>query len=376
MKKRILQFIGSFHQGGSERQAVNLTRLLADDGRYDAFAATLNNEGVLKPEIDALGLSEIPEFPLTSFYNANFVRQVRRCANYFKEQQIDLVHAHDFYTNVFGMAAATLAGVPARIASKRETGGMRTRSQEFVENIAFGRANIVTANSAAVREHLIGRGLPPGKIEIIYNGIDTGRFAGNINVEARQRLGLPSDKNIRLIALVANLRHDVKNIPMLLRAAVRVVREYPDVHFVIAGEGHLEAALREQAHELGVLENVHFIGRCTDVPALLDHSYACVLTSTAEGFSNSILEYMAAGRPVVATNVGGAAEAIIEGETGYIVASDDDETMAARLFELLADSDLAERFGARGKQVVAEKFLPGAQLTKTVELYERLLRNA
>ena len=141
VKKSVLQFIGSFHQGGTERQAVTLTKMLKNEGSFDIFAATLNNQGVLlKDEIESLGLPEIPEFPLTSFYNLNFVRQVRRCAKYLRDNKIDLVHTHDFYTNVFGMAAAALAGVPARIASKRETGGMRSRAQEFVEKLAFGRA--------------------------------------------------------------------------------------------------------------------------------------------------------------------------------------------------------------------------------------------
>jgi hypothetical protein len=130
VKKRVLQFIGSFHQGGSERQAVALTRVLKAEGSFDVFAATLNNEGVLCDQIEEIGLPEIPEFPLTSFYNANFIQQVRRCAKYMRDNEIDLVHTHDFYTNVFGMAAATLAGVPARVASKRETGGIRSPAPE------------------------------------------------------------------------------------------------------------------------------------------------------------------------------------------------------------------------------------------------------
>ena len=122
-----------------------------------------------------------------------------------------------------------------------------------------------------------------------------------------------------------------KTCRCFLRAAKRVVESQPNAHFVIAGEGELEAELKGLASSHEVAENVHFIGRCGDVPPLLAVSYACVLTSTAEGFSNSILEYMAAGKPVVATNVGGAAEAVADGESGYLVASDDDAAMASRL---------------------------------------------
>ncbi len=372
MKKRVLQLIGSFYLGGSERQAVALSGLLKNEGSFDVLAATLNNEGVLRVQMDEAGFTDIPAFPLTSFYNANFVRQVRRCAAYLNKNKIDLVHTHDFYTNVFGMAAAKLAGVEARVASKRETNGMRSSGQEFVEKLAFARADAIVANSAAVRQHLIERGIASGKINLIYNGLDLSRFKQNA-VLAPEKFGLPVGESIRFITLVANLRHLVKNIPMFLRAAKRVSEIIPNAHFVIAGEGDLRAELNDVADKLGIGKIVHFIGRCDDMPALISASYACVLTSTAEGFSNSILEYMAAGKPVVATNVGGAAEAVVDRETGYLVGSDDDEAMAGRLIELLNDEANATRFGEAAKHIAAVKFSQDVQLSRTIELYNSLL---
>ncbi len=372
MKKRILQFIGSFHQGGSERQAVELSRLLKSEGPFDLHVATLNNEGVLRAQMDEADFAEIPEFRLTSFYNANFVGQVRRCAAYLRENEIDLVQTHDFYTNIFGMAAAKLAGVTARVASKRETDGLRSSGQEFVEKLAFGRAEAIVANSVAVRQHLIERGIASGKINVIYNGLDLSRFEHGAVLD-REKFGLPAGESIRFITLVANLRHSVKNVPMFLRVAKRVSEIMPGAHFVVAGEGELQSELTNAADELGLGKIVHFIGRCDDVPALLSASYVCALTSTAEGFSNSILEYMAAGKPVVATNVGGVAEAVIDGETGYLVAADDDESLAERLIELLNDVAKATRLGEAAKQIAAAKFSQDVQLRGTIELYNSLL---
>ncbi|CAN5494635.1 glycosyltransferase family 4 protein [soil metagenome] len=372
MKKRVLQFIGSFHQGGSERQAVALTKMLKDDGSFDVFAATLNNEGVLRSDIETFGLPEIPEFPLTSFFNPNFVRQVRGCAKYLRDNKIDVVHTHDFYTNVFGMAAASLAGVPVRIASKRETGGMRSAAQKFVENIAFGRASAIVANAEAVREHLIARGIASDKIAVIHNGIDISRFDVPVDrAVVFDRYGLPVDS--RIVTLVANLRHSVKNVPMFIRTAKRVTETLPDVHFVVAGEGELRPELEGIAVRLGVAANMHFIGRCDDVPALLGSSFACMLTSDAEGFSNSILEYMAARRPVVATNVGGAAEAVTPKVTGYLVQRDDDNWAAMHLTDLLRNPSMASEFGEAGRKVIEQQFSQTAQLTKTLELYHGLL---
>jgi glycosyltransferase involved in cell wall biosynthesis len=375
LRKRILQFIGSFNQGGTERQALNLTSMLKNEGSLDVYAATLDGDGVLKSEAAELGLDEIPEFRLTSFYNANFVRQVRRCAEYLSENKIDLVHTHDFYTNVFGMAAASLAGVPVRIASKRETTGVRSRGQEFVEKIAFSRADVVVANSEAVRHHLIGSGIDPCKVRIVHNGIDIGRFdeRPGDRPEICRSLGLPLNGNAHFVTLVANLRHEVKNVPMLLRAAKRIVDNRGDTHFVVAGEGELEAGLREMADNLGIFDRVHFIGRCMDVPGLLNASYACVMTSDAEGFSNSILEYMAAAKPVVATGVGGAGEVIQNGSTGYIVAVNDDEAMAERLIDLFDNEAKAAAFGKSGRDIVRDRFSAQSQLENTLDLYHSIL---
>jgi glycosyltransferase involved in cell wall biosynthesis len=146
-----------------------------------------------------------------------------------------------------------------------------------------------------------------------------------------------------------------------------------DAGFVIAGEGELMESLRELAVQLGIQDDVFFIGRCDNVADLLFASDIGVLSSKAEGFANAILEYMAAGLPVVATDVGGAREAIAEGETGYTVASGDDERMAERIIELLNETKRARAMGERGKLIAAEKFSCDRHLQNTLELYDELL---
>ncbi len=116
-----------------------------------------------------------------------------------------------------------------------------------------------------------------------------------------------------------------------------------------------------------------FTGQCTRVGDLLELSEVCVLTSTAEGFSNSILEYMAASRPVVVTDVGGAREAVEDGITGYLVEAGNADAMARRVIDLLQNQDRATNMGKQGRRVVAEKFSNEALLSRTVKLYERLL---
>jgi L-malate glycosyltransferase len=365
--------IDSFEQGGSERQALQLVRQLHESGRSRVRLAGLQNKGTLRSEADRLGLGEIPEYPLTSFYDRNFVTQLRRLARFLTENEIDVVHTHDFYTNIFGMTAAAMARVRARIAYKGETGGFRTATQKRLERGAFRLAHRVVANSGAVRQRLIREGVPAAKVVKHYNGLDLERVALQSSAtrdDILAMLGLPER---RFVTIVANLQHPVKDHPTFLRAAARVRGAVPDAAFVIAGEGMLMPGLRELTTQLGLERDVFFIGRCEKVAELLSVSDVCALSSTAEGFSNAILEYMAAARPVVVTDVGGAREAVIESETGYIVSAGDDQEMAARMIELLRDLDLARAMGERGRTVVEEKFSCEQHLANTLGLYSEML---
>jgi glycosyltransferase involved in cell wall biosynthesis len=374
MKPNVLFIIDSFEQGGSERQAMQLLTQLHISGKCRVHLACLQNRGSLRAEADQLGIGEINEYALRSFYDFNFVKQLRRLVHFIRENQIDVVHTHCFYTNIFGMTGAFLAGVRARVTSKGETDGFRTPLQKRAERAAFRLSHRVIANCLVVQNQLIREGVSPSKIIQHYNGLDLDRLKvrdGLRREEALAEFDLPSDR--RYLSIVANLRNPVKDHPMFLRAAARVRAAVPNAGFAIAGEGELMESLRELAGQLGIQDDVFFLGRCDRVADLLFASDIGVLSSKAEGFANAILEYMAAGLPVVATDVGGAREAITEGGTGYTVASGDDEKMAERIIELLNDSQRARAMGERGRSFVAEKFSCDRHLHNTLELYDELL---
>ena len=381
MSYNALQLIGSFHQGGSERQAVQLTRLLLESGRCNVFVATLEREGVLLDEISRLGFPDVPEFRLNSFYDLHAARQIRRFAQFLQKHEIDVVHAHDFYTNVFGMAGAALARVPVRIASRRES-AVRPAKQRFVERCSYRMAHAVVANCEEVRQQLLLKeGLPALKVRTVYNGLDPARVAAPHaeRTEILSRLNLPGDA--RFVTIMANMRAHVrhpepfcyKDHPTFLRAARLVHQQIPDAAFIIAGEGDLMEATQQLARDLGIEHRTFFIGRCQDVGAVLSISDVCVLSSTAEGFSNSILEYMAAARPVVSTDAGGAREAIVHGETGYLTAVGDHKQIAEHIVSLLSHPERSNLMGERGRRVVNEKFSTQKQLQNIENLYNELL---
>ena len=379
MKENILMLIQSFMQGGSESQMVQLTGLLHDSGRYNVHVACLHTHGPLRASLDRLNLGEIPSFPITSFTNRSMVTQSRRFAAYLREQKISLIHTHDFYSNIFGIAGATLARVPVRIASKRETTGVRSPAQRMTELLMFRLADAIVVNGEAVRAHLLAEGVPPAKPFVIHNAVNLTRFPMDLDIAAAgalvsaQLTETVAKRQPVFVTIVANMHFEVKGHRMLLRAARRVHDQLPHVVFLLIGEGELQNSFKALASEMGIGDNVLFLGHRANVPELLRLSNVCVLSSVAEGFSNSILEYMASMKPVVATAVGGAPEAIVEGETGYLVHSGDDEAMADRILRLLNDPERARKMGFNGRRVVEERFSCEALVNNTESLYATLL---
>jgi glycosyltransferase involved in cell wall biosynthesis len=370
-KPNILQLIGSFEQGGSERQAVQLCRLLHESGRYRIHVACLDPKGVLRHEIEAMIADPIPAFPLTSFYDRNALKQIVRFAKYLRAHRIDAVQTHDFYTNIFGMVGAALAGTPVRIAARRES-AKRPQNHRRIERCAYGLAHSVVANCEEVRRQLVAEGVPERKIVTIYNGLDQTRVEAPDPASREQTLsllGVPLPPTRQFVTIVANMRSHVKDHPLFLQAAQRVHEAAPQAAFLLAGEGELMPELRAQAAQLGLQDHVCFLGRCQQIAQLLAVTEVGVLSSRSEGFSNAILEYLAAGCPAVVTDVGGAREVITEGETGYIVPVGDASAMADRILALIRAPERRIQMGAQGRNLVRQRFSCEARLRATEELY-------
>ena len=372
----VLHLIDSFHKGGSESQAVQLVRLLQGIGRYRMLMACLNNDGPLRTEIDRLDLGEIPEYKLTGFFNLRALRQLRRFSAHLKRWRVDILHTHDFYTNVFGMWGGAMAGVPVRIAARRESSGMRSTGRRTLERASYRAATRIVANCEEIRHQLTGEGISARRIEVIYNGIDASRMCHTRPTnrsEMAASFGLPTDPGRLFISIVANLRLPVKDHATFLRAAQKVSEVAPQATFVVAGEGELMTAMRLLAKELGILEQTFFLGRCSRIAELLSITEIGVLSSLYEGFPNAVLEYMAAGCPVVATDVGGIHEAVVDGETGYLVEARDFEAMAKQILHLLDAPQRAREMGILSQQIVRQRFSSEAQVKAVAALYERLL---
>ena len=322
---------------------IELVRRL-DRDRFRVHVACFDRAGAWLPKIAACAAS-IVEFPIRGLARPATIAQMLRFARWCRRERIEVLHACDFYANVFGLPAAWLAGVPVRIGSRRELNPDKSRWQILLQRQAYRFATTVVANSRAAKSFLAAEGLAADSILVIPNGVDLPAAAD----PAR------SSRPARTIVTVANLRPE-KGHETLLTAAATLIHEYPDVQFQVVGGGPRRARLEALALALGLGDRVDFLGHREDVPSLLAHADIFVLPSRSEAFPNAAIEAMAAGVPVIASAVGGLRDLITDGETGLLVPADSPDRLAGAVRRLLGDPGLAARIGAAGRLHVAGRY--------------------
>ncbi len=377
-RMRVLEFVTSFCHGGTERQFLNLVQGLRAS-EIEVHVACFRVEGQLR---DELREDEAPPIPLTAYpfpslRSPTVVRRLAQLVRYLRRERIDVVHTTGLYPNVFGVTAAWLARTPAIVASVRDMGSMWSPGLLRVQREACRLADVVVTNAEAVAERLRGEGYAAEKLEVVHNGIVPPATArGAAGRDFRASLGLPADAP--LVATICRIDH-VKALEDFLSAAARVARSRPDARFLViggpaAGVGpQYVADLQRRARRLGLGERVVFTGARTDVPQILPELTVSVLSSLSEGLSNSLLESMAAGVPVVATAVGGNPEVVDEGVTGFLVPASDPSALAQGVLRVLGSPHLAAELGRAGRTRVETRFTNERMIERTTDLYLRLL---
>lgn len=368
-KIRLLQMLTNFHIGGTERQVANLA-LGIDSSHFDLHLACLWNSGELLAELEDLRVPR-SEFRIGSLYSPKTLWQGIRLAHYVRRNLIQIVHSYGFYPNVFTVPAARLAGASIVVASIRDTGDWLTPMQRRLQKLVCRLADCVLVNAEAIRQNLLEQGYDASKIVVIRNGITLSKFAGRSrSAGLRRELGLPL--SARLVAVFSRLNR-FKGVEYFLDAAAVLAGKVPDVCFLVVGDGGNKKELEEYACQLGLAQRIVFTGFRSDVPDLLSEVAISVLPSLSEGTSNTLLESMAAGVPVIATRVGGNPEVIEDGVSGLLVPPRDSAALAAAMDRLLEDESLARVLGQAAMRRVSELFSLEGSVHETEHLYQRLV---
>jgi glycosyltransferase involved in cell wall biosynthesis len=371
-RRRVFYLVDSLEVGGTETQAVELA-LRIPSSQYEVTLGVLRAQGPLLERLEGSSVTVEEFYPKGGLDSPGGVYQLLRMAAFLRREKFDVVHTHDLWSNLMGVPAARLAGVRAIVSSRRDFShfewyrGIRRPCLRRIQNLSA----VVLANATPIRDALIAEdGFAPEKLRVIHNGVDTERFRHA--KRDRERL-FPNAGNGKLVVLVGNMHSDVKGHPWLIAAAPAVARDFPDIRFVLAGDGAARPDFERQVADLGFQKNFMFLGHRSDIPDVLASCDIAVLPSKAEGLPNAVLEYMAAGLPVVATRVGGNAELVQDGVSGLLVPAQDSDALAGALLRLLRNQQLSRQIAENGRRLVIQDFGFERLIREVDKLYTELL---
>jgi glycosyltransferase involved in cell wall biosynthesis len=353
--------------GGGERIVLKLAALLPQYG-YRASILTFS----VHPESAVLALTSPPcsiyLLPLQRTYDLTALRSALDLRTFIRQQQIQIVQTYFESSDLWaGFVTKTMSNAKL-IWSRRDMGILRARKHRLAYRLMAGVPDAVFAVSEQVRQYCIEVDrIDPARVQTIYNGLDLRDW------DTASSPATPSDE--LLVTAVGNIRR-VKGHDVFIKAAASIVPHFPNVSFSIAGdvlEPDYFAELQALVRDLNLSDRFHFAGGVTDMRQHLSAADIFVLPSRSEGFSNAIIEAMAASLPVVATNVGGNSEAVKDGFTGFLVPPDDPAALAAAISRLLSDQSQAKAMGAAGRATVVENFTTEVMMTRIASAYEKLL---
>jgi glycosyltransferase involved in cell wall biosynthesis len=363
---RVCLVIGQLGLGGTEKQVVLLAEGLRRRG-IDVTVVVLTAEG---PREHALREAGVPVVHLNLRQPGDWralpclVAALARLARYLRRSRPDVVHAFLYHSYVLAAPAARLARIPVLVAGRRSLDDFKRgrRLVLGVERIATRMTHLLVANAHAVADRArVTERVRADKLAVIYNGLPPAAFA-----EAEPaRL----DTAHPVVLCVANLKEYKGHAHLLDAAALLRDRGLPCT-LVLAGEGPERGPLLGQAAGLGI--DVRLLGARTDVDRLLARADAVVLPSLTEGMSNAVMEGMAAGRPVVATAVGGTPE-LLAGGRGVLVAPRDAAGLADAVERVLRDHEYAARLGRAAREWSRSQLHADTMVERHIALYERLL---
>jgi L-malate glycosyltransferase len=365
----VCQIVHSLRVGGAELLAINLARRLRGSCRF--LFVCLDEEGPLAKTLRQEGF---PVHVVGRRPGAD-VRCSLRLARILSREKVDLIHAHQYAPFFYGITARLLSRRPSVLFTEHgRTFPDHPRLKRILANrLLLERRDRVTGVGQVIRQVLIdNEGIPPNRIQVIYNGIETARFTRSAEVRAaiRGQWGLaPTD-----FAVIQVARLDpVKDHAAAIRAAERVAARAESVHFFFVGDGPERAEVEAMVRYRNLERRVHVLGTRGDVPKLLQAADAALLTSRSEGIPLTLIEAMAAGLPVVSTRVGGVGEVIEDGLQGYLVEPGDDSALADRLLRLAHDSVLCEQMGRNGRMRANALFSESRMNEEYARLYEEML---
>ncbi|MEW6325006.1 MAG: glycosyltransferase [Nitrospirota bacterium] len=370
---RVLHLIDALEPGGAERVLAEIVAGL-DRAHYRPRVLCLVKRGAVADELRRAGVP----VDCFEFDGAHRWRELIRLARWFRQHEVNLLHTHGYSAGVLGRVAGLLARIPVIVAHLHTTDWGWRRRQRWIERaLAFATSRIICCSHAVAGFAQRGLGLPLGKLSVIYNGVALDRFQPahrDEGLAVRRRFGLAAgDPVIGIIgALSAHKGHDVA-LRALALVREQLAPKQLNIRLLLVGDGPERPRLQKLAQELSLLPAVIFAGRQPDVaPLIAACDLICLPSVTREGLGVAVLEAMAMARPVVASDLEGIPEAVVDGETGRLVPPRRPGELARALLELLVDDKRRSAMGEAGRRRAERLFGAHLMIGRVTELYDEL----
>ncbi|HEX8948357.1 MAG TPA: glycosyltransferase family 4 protein [Dissulfurispiraceae bacterium] len=365
-KVKLMQITHDLRIGGLQQVVVNICRAI-DRERFDISVLCLRSLGEFVPEVEETG-SKVIYLPQT--LNGTDYLSFLKVARILKQEKVDVIHTHNTQPFVDGTLGAVMSGVRTIVHTDHARNFPDKRRYMLAEWLVSHRAYKVVGVSEPVSQNLIKyEKISPRKVITIPNGVDASRY--DIAVDrAHKKKELKITREGPVIGLGARLIKQ-KGISYLLKAMPELIVRFPDITLLIAGEGDYGETLKKEAEELGVGRHTLFAGSRTDMPELLKVLDLYVLPTLGEGLPMVLLEAMAAGCPIIATDVGGNYMAVRHGENGSLVEPANAPLLAAEIIRVLEDKGLRARYARKGKELFMKHFSAQIMTRRYEKLYLR-----
>lgn len=360
---RVCFMIDRLSRAGTESQLLALIRAF-DRSQVQPSLVLLDGEDDLSRALEPADCSVI-RLGVRKLLSPRAMVAARRLRAFWREQRPDVLQVYFLDAAYFGAPLAKLCGIEKVLRVRNNLGYWLTRRHRVMGRLVRPFVDATLTNTNEGKESLVaGDGMCADRVVVLENGVDTARF---------RRFMLPdtSKRSVR-VGCVANLR-TVKNIDGLMRAAQVALAKFPQLVFEVAGDGDQRAALEQLHSELALGDRFVLRGSVPDVPAFLRSVDMAILSSHSEGMSNAILEYMAAGRAIIATDVGANARLLEDGKCGVLVPPGDGASLVDAIGELLANPLRAAGLGAAARRRVNAEFSREAMCKRFESFYRNLV---
>ncbi len=371
-------FIGALAVGGAERTLVDLVNNV-DRERYDVTVWTMFDDNLLAPDVDpavpirTLGMKNARDddtFVGGATNPLDYVRVPLRFIRAVRRERPDVIQSFLFLDNTVARIAGVFSPGTTVVTGAR---GLQNRTNpvvKAVDRLLIPLSDYIVSNSTSGAETYVKRGAKPDRVDVVHNGRNLDAFVDAEPAPLHEEFAVPADAP--LVGMVSRLVPKKGQVD-LVDAWPQVQESHPDAHLVFVGDGPEREALGEQAASLGVGDRIHFAGNRDDIPQVLAALDVFVFTSYSEGLSGALLEAMAAGTPIVSTDIIENRELVTDGETALVVPTHAPSVVARAVVDLLDDPERAAALGRAAQRDATERFSLERMVGNFEAFYESVL---